>query len=123
MAHGTKHTEEEIEDMAERFGRGDDGVAPDDEGELVASDDSKGSMTFTIRLPKSTVAALKAAAEREDVGATVLARRWITERLQDDTVPDDAVVRLTDVIALARRVPGGMAEAVIASESRESVNR
>ncbi len=82
MAHGTKIRENELGALGAAPGRGDldDGGTDDD---WVYDDGSAvtGTATMSIRLPRSMIAALKAAAEAEGVGATVLARRWITERL------------------------------------------
>ena len=66
--------------MAKDFEAGEFEVEPDS-AEVIETDASEGTATISIRLPRSVIAALKSAAEEEGIGATVLARRWIMERL------------------------------------------
>ncbi len=82
MAHGTRFMEKELEALAAARGRGAvDHEGTDDDWGYDDGSAATGTATMSIRLPRSMIAALKAAAENEGVGATVLARRWITERL------------------------------------------
>jgi len=69
-----------------------------------------GTTTMTIRLPVRVVAALKRAAEEEGIGATVLARRFITEGLARD--PDLDLETTTGVVVdLVRHLEEGLKRA------------
>lgn len=80
---GTAFTADELDRMAAdedaRYAAGED----DGDADWALDDghDAGGSRAMSIRLPAATIAALKRAAETRGVGATVLARQWITERL------------------------------------------
>lgn len=84
MAYGTKFTEAELAEMADRFDHPTaEDEAADETAEWTYDDGSTatGSTTMSIRLPITVLAALKIAAQDAGVGATVLARQWIVERL------------------------------------------
>jgi hypothetical protein len=95
MAHGTKFSEKQLERLAAEHEAETD-VEGEEEGWTYDDGSAeKGTATISIRLPKSVIAELKRQAEDQDVGATVLARRWIIERLAGETnygVGEPAVV-------------------------------
>lgn len=69
------------------------GLADPDSEELVTvPDGDRGSTTMTIRLPRSVIAELKTLAVKQDTGATVLVRQWITERLAAERVSSGQAV-------------------------------
>lgn len=97
MAHGTKFTKAELEQIAAENAAG----SPDDATAQWTADDgaaATGTTTMTLRLPVAVIAALKAAAEAEGTGATVLARRWITERLAQTPAVRAATVSVADLL-------------------------
>ncbi|MCW2646748.1 MAG: hypothetical protein JWP07_2857 [Pseudonocardiales bacterium] len=79
MAHGTRFSEAELERMAERFTSGD--VELVGEPEVIETDDSGGTAVMSVRLPRNVIAQLKALADQQDTGATVIARDFIVEGL------------------------------------------
>jgi hypothetical protein len=81
MAHGTKYSQEELERMAAEHEAASDEPTNEDEWTYDDGSSEQGTGTITVRLPRSAIAALKREAIAADVGATVVARRWLLERL------------------------------------------
>lgn len=109
MAYGTRFTRAELEQIAAE----NEAPAPDDGTAAWTADDgtaASGTATMSVRLPVAVIAALKAAAEAEGTGATVLARRWITERLAATEPVSSATVNVADLLSfLAEHARGGTA--------------
>lgn len=79
MAQGTRLSEAELERMAERFTSGD--VELVGEPEVIETDETGGTAVMSVRLPRNVITQLKALAEQQDTGATVIARDFIIEGL------------------------------------------
>ncbi|MGV1030452.1 MAG: hypothetical protein ACOYBU_18395 [Dermatophilaceae bacterium] len=84
--------------MADEFDRGDYEVV-DGATQVVESETADtGTAVLSVRLPRSAIAALKQAAAEEEIGATVLARRWLMERLTSEAPPSSGTVEVTDLL-------------------------
>ncbi len=102
MAFGTPFTKAQLnrikaDDVADH-GADETGEWTDDDGRHAT-----GTTTMSIRLPISVLAALKDAALDENIGATVLARRCIMERLATQQGMDGGVVAVADLLELVAR--------------------
>ena len=102
MAHNTKFTESELEEIAARHAENDatEDVAADGWWDVDDGQSATGSTTMTVRMPVSMVATLKARAERDGIGATVLARQLIAQGLAGES--DLGSVSVADILTLAR---------------------
>ncbi len=97
-AYGTRYSAAELAQMADEFDRGDYEV---NEGhtEVVEADVTDTvTAVLSVRLPRSAINALKQAAGDEGVGATVLARRWLLDRLSSETPLTGGTVEVTDLM-------------------------
>lgn len=99
-AYGTRHTHNELVQMAEEFDRGDYAVVPDRTAVVRANPSDTGTAVLSVRLPRTAIAALKEVAQREGVGATVLARRWLLERLASQEPSTAATEGTVNVVEL-----------------------
>jgi hypothetical protein len=85
MSDNRPYANEDLEGMRDEFDNGHVEV-DDTEPQRVVDGEPSGSgrsAVMSVRLPVSAIAQLKQAAEKQDVGATVLARRLIIAGLAD----------------------------------------
>ncbi|MDQ2837074.1 MAG: DUF1508 domain-containing protein [Actinomycetota bacterium] len=105
MAHGTQHTEDELERLAEQFSQGEVEVSAE-QPLVIETASGSGTAVLSIRLPRSVISALKAAAEEQGIGATVLARELIVAGIARRGAPDvswasEAKVSVHDLLTFA----------------------
>ncbi|MDQ6937331.1 MAG: hypothetical protein M3140_06420 [Actinomycetota bacterium] len=97
-AYGTRYSAAELAQMADEFDRGDYEVNEGHTEVVEADATDTGTAVLSVRLPRSAINALKQAAGDEGVGATVLARRWLLDRLSSETPLTGGTVEVTDLL-------------------------
>ena len=104
MAHGTKYTEKQLEQLARRLGSTP--LGGDADTVVIESGDPDRTAVLSIRLPSTVISQLKVAADKRNTGATMLARELIIAGLAQDVADrgadaDLGTIEIADLLAFA----------------------
>lgn len=97
-AYGTRYSADELAQMADEFDRGDYEVVEGSTRVIEPDVSDTGTSVLSVRLPRVAISTLKESAEAEGVGATVLARRWLLERLSSEAPLSQGTVDVVDLL-------------------------